>query len=58
MSDLWIVLAIVAVWLVALVMLVALCASAKAGDRVRVGVSRHPRARSRRSRSGLGLEDR
>jgi hypothetical protein len=36
MSDLWIVLVIVVIWLAALVMLVALCASAKAGDRTRI----------------------
>ena len=36
-SDLWIVLLIVVVWLAALVMLVGLCASAKKGDRTRIG---------------------
>jgi hypothetical protein len=36
MSEPWVVLLIVAVWLAALVMLVGLCASAKAGDRKRI----------------------
>jgi hypothetical protein len=36
MSELLLVLVIVAVWLAALLMLVGLCASAKAGDRTRI----------------------
>jgi hypothetical protein len=47
MSEPWIVLLIVAIWLAALVMLVGLCASAKAGDRTRISdlgdVHRPPR---------------
>jgi hypothetical protein len=53
MSEPWVVLLIVAVWLAALVVLVGLCASAKAGDRTRITDVRdlHTPPREQRSAS-------
>lgn len=51
MSDLWLVLVVTGVWLAALGMLVALCVSAKLGDRATVGRDAAPDAApQRRSR--------